>query len=82
MGREKENIREPKKQNELSQPEGPRAFTVFHGVQKNTPNLDEGFTKSSYKDKLEVNSAAPCGLAVPQSWAVAQFKLFPAQGML
>jgi hypothetical protein len=33
-------------------------------VQKDTPNLDGGFTKSSHKDKLDVNSAERCGLAV------------------
>jgi hypothetical protein len=33
-------------------------------VQKHTPNLDGDFTKSSHKDKLDVNSAGPCGLAV------------------
>jgi hypothetical protein len=57
-------------------------FTVLHDVQKDTPNLDGGFTKSSHKDKLDVNSPERCGVGSRQSWAVAQFKLFPAQGML
>jgi hypothetical protein len=48
----------------------------IYDVQKNTLSLDEDFTKSSHKDKLEVRGAGPCG------WAVSQIKLFPTQGML
>jgi hypothetical protein len=59
------------------EPLDPAVCRSIRDAQKLTPNRVWGFTKALQRDKLEVHGGGLCGASV-----VAQFQLFPAQGML